>query len=84
MLEELLPEWAERINTEQELIVGTQLCTKDGRRTGNARIIQVTTSKYTDEMLYVVETDKKNIINANEAEVNELFYIGKYILKEKE
>lgn len=85
MLEELweepLPEWATGLNPEKELRVGTQLCTRDGRRMGNARIMRVgTLSKEIDTPLYVCETDRRNRIRLVAEEVHELFHIGDYFV----
>lgn len=82
MDEILLPEWATGINKERELRCGTQLCTKDGRRTGNARIINVT-NKY-GYVIYVCETDKGNILNMTESEITYLFHIGEWFVNIKD
>lgn len=41
-----LPEWAVARNFGYELLPGAQLCTKDGRRTGNAHIVSIEVKEY--------------------------------------
>lgn len=41
-----LPEWAVARNFGYELLPGAQLCTKDGRRTGNAHIVSIEVKGY--------------------------------------
>lgn len=80
-----LPDWAERYNDNRELIEGTQLCTKDGRQRGNARIISVDHNNPifpTGSILYKVRTDIGTEMNLLADEINSMFYIGRYILKE--
>ena len=74
----MLPEWATGKNKIKELIVGTQLCTKDGRRTGNARIISIE-ERY-GHTVYVAKTDVGNLMNLVESEVHSMFYIGEWLL----
>lgn len=40
-----LPDWAERLNKDKELIPGTQLMTKDGMRIGNGTVHQLAGSQ---------------------------------------
>lgn len=74
----MIPDWATGKNKLKELIVGTQLCTKDGRRTGNARIISIE-ERY-GHIVYVARTDAGNLINLVESEVHSMFYIGEWLL----
>ena len=74
----MLPEWATGKNKLKELIVGTQLCTKDGRRTGNARIISIE-ERY-GYTVYVAKTDVGNLMNLIESEVYSMFYIGEWLV----
>lgn len=74
-----LPEWA-IATTSGDLVPGAQLPTRDGRRCGNAHIIEVTTSKFVDnEPLYIVMTDAGSIMRLNSVEVAELFYPPKWV-----
>lgn len=80
-----LPDWAERYNDNRELIEGTQLCTKDGRQRGNARIISIDHKNPifpTGSVLYKVRTDIGTEMNLLADEINSMFFIGRYILKE--
>lgn len=76
-----MPEWASGLNKKQELDLKTQLCTKDGRKTGNARIVMVTRQKG-EKPTYTAITDRGNLMNLSEEEIHELFWIGPYILKD--
>lgn len=79
-----LPDWAERYNDNRELIEGTQLCTKDGRQRGNARIISVDHNNPifpSGSVLYKVCTDIGTEMNLLASEIEHMFYIGRYILK---
>lgn len=79
-----LPDWAERYNDNRELVEGTQLCTKDGRQRGNARIISIDHNNPvfpTGSVLYKVRTEIGNEMNLLADEINSMFYIGRYILK---
>lgn len=80
-----LPDWAERYNDNHELVEGTQLCTKDGRQRGNARIISIDHNNPvfpTGSILYKVRTDIGTEMNLLADEINSMFYIGRYILKQ--
>lgn len=77
-----LPEWAVARNWGYELVPGAQLCTKDGRRTGNAHILRVREApehpNYTH--LYDCITDAGSYIGSfSETEVLEQFHIGDWI-----
>lgn len=79
-----LPDWAERYNDNRELIEGTQLCTKDGRQRGNARIISVDHNNPifpSGSVLYKVRTDIGTEMHLLASEIEHMFYIGRYILK---
>lgn len=80
-----LPDWAERYNDNRELVEGTQLCTKDGRQRGNARIISIDHNNPImpkGSVVYKVRTDIGTEMNLLADEINSMFYIGRYILKE--
>lgn len=76
-----MPEWASGLNKKEELVLNAQLCTKDGRKTGNARIVMVTYPKG-EKALYTAMTERGNLMNLSKEEVHELFWIGPYILKD--
>ena len=78
-----LPEWAERLNQDKELIRGTQLMTKNGMRIGNARIVAV---DWQDGLGYVFtcRSDMGNQFRYTVTELHNQFSIGPYILKESE
>lgn len=79
-----LPDWAESRNTTGEICLGAQLCTKDGRRMGNARIVGVDRDNPLfpkGSVLWVVRTDVGTEINMLPQEVHGAFWIGKYIMK---
>jgi len=87
--EEPIPYWATAKATG-ELVVGLQLFTKDGRRTGNAFILNVfnytnrkqhpTRDIVVDTVLYVVVTDMGNVVRLAESEIDDCYYLGDYIM----
>ena len=78
-----LPDWAERLNQDKELIPGTQLMTKNGMRIGNARIVAV---EWQEQLGYVFtcRSDMGNQFRYTVRELHAQFEIGPYILKEEE
>lgn len=75
-----LPEWATGFNYAKEIMVGTQLLTKDGRKTGNAYVIR----RYINSQdIWLILTDAGNIFIMNELEINSQFYIGNYLSTSK-
>lgn len=73
----LLPEWADRLSKRGELVIGTQLCTRDGRRMGNAWIVgfkQMPTYHY-----YEVLTDAGTRVRMNHREIASQFFRPKYV-----
>ena len=79
----LLPEWAERLNQDKELIPGTQLMTKDGMRIGNARIVSVEW-KETLGYVFTCRSDMGNQFRHTVSELHNQFTVGPYILKASE
>jgi len=73
-----IPEWAIAEATEL-LEVGCDLPTKDGRRTGNAHILDIGYSRHTGDLLYLIITDAGNTFNMDAAEVKERFHPPKYV-----
>jgi len=74
MEEEQLPEWAECKASERHLERMTQLCTKDGRRTGNGVIFDIVFDYLSGEAQFWIITDARNIIKLTFKEVMELFH----------
>lgn len=84
-----LPDWASDWNWNSALVVGAQLMTKDGRRMGNAHIVEavkvdfaseVTASNpYGEDTYYKCLTDAGNVFTLNSKEIHEAFWIGKFI-----
>lgn len=84
---EELPEWAIGFTEPDTLGEMYQLYTKDSSKRGNATLAKIyvinTINDNTDkEIILLIVTDANNWIKANKAELEELFTIGKYILKE--
>lgn len=67
-----------------------QLCTRDGKRTGNATVMKITVnaripepeSQQDIETMFHIVTDADNVLILNIEELNELFTLGEWILKE--
>lgn len=82
---EVIPEWAERYDPSGTLELHRQLCTKDGRRLGNAFITKIGTTMsitgFKPEPCYTVLTDAGSQLRMIESEIREYFYIGEYISK---
>ena len=78
-----LPDWAERLNQENELDRGTQLMTKDGTRMGNACILAV---EWVNGLgfVFTCRSDKCNQFRYTVKELYDQFTIGPYIIKEQE
>lgn len=71
-----LPDWAESYNIAQEPVMNAQLYTKNGRRNGNAMIYHVSESSFG------VITDMGNTMVLNRYELDSLFEVGDFILKD--
>lgn len=74
-----LPEWAESFNLDLKPVERAQLCTKDGRRVGNARITKVETIG--EKIYYHVRTDIGNEMILTTSELQIMYWVGMYILK---
>lgn len=72
-----LPSWAERLAEDHEIVVGTQLPTRDGRKIGNAWVTNVNTCG--DLLLFTVRTEAGNEIALTFWEIDELFHPPKYV-----
>lgn len=71
-----VPDWAESADDSGTLVVGRQLCTRDGRRTGNAHIIEIDNTNLSP---FRVLTDAGTYMRLMEGEIHELYHIGLYI-----
>jgi len=69
------PNWA--TGATGSICIGAQLCTKDGRRTGNAVVTERIEGK---DAAWEVLTDAGNTIIVNEEEINELFYCPRWTM----
>lgn len=82
---EVLPDWAERYDPSGTLELHRQLCTKDGRRLGNAFITKIgntmSIADFKPEPCYTVLTDAGSQVRMIESEIRDAFYIGEYIAK---
>lgn len=72
-----LPDWASAHNIAAEPVLYAQLLTLNARRSGNAMIFHVSGSTFG------VITDMGNTMALNLTELNQLFEIGDYIMKEE-
>jgi hypothetical protein len=75
-----LPEWASK-RWEGEYELATQLCTRDGRRMGNAFIYYIETKEFKGEayVIYHVLTDMRTTLLMNEAELKEAFHTPAFV-----
>lgn len=78
-----LPEWAEAYNHNYEPVLRAQLCTKDGRRFGNARIVEIIDDHplFPKDRIYKIRTDVGTEFNLMKSELDYAFYVGMYIMK---
>ena len=74
-IDDPLPTWAERKSDGNYLEINAQLCTRDGRVIGNAKVTEV------DGVNAEVETDKGVKVKLCYNELQELFYRHEYIMK---
>lgn len=75
-----IPDWAVARNFGYELVPGAQLCTRDGRRTGNAHIVFATVPPTQADPVYyhcLTDAGSKFVFNAQELEA--CFTIGDWI-----
>lgn len=75
-----LPSWASHRSSDLQL--GSQLCTRDGRRCGNAVVAAVRINSHGGRV-YEVITDVGNVIHAEACEVNEMFHPPEYVMKDE-
>ena len=79
-----LPQWAEKYSDGSYQVHNTQLCTRDGRRMGNAVLVHNVLRKGNIPFHSVVVTDAGNVMRMNHAELQEAFYPPQFIMKESE
>jgi len=79
--DELLPFWAERLSDGNYMEVGAQLCTKDGRRFGNAKVIGLGIILQIQTPIAIVKTESGNEMKLTEKELRRYFYKPQYIMK---
>lgn len=76
-----IPDWAQARNWAYELVPGAQLCTRDGRRTGNAHIIKtdIVAAGPVAVPVFACLTDAGSKFVFNETELLDAFTIGDWI-----
>lgn len=84
-----IPDWAVDRNFGYELVAGAQLCTRDGRKTGNAHIVSIekkdfphlahNQNPYGEITVYNCLTDAGSKFVFTEQELNTCFTIGDWI-----
>lgn len=77
--DELLPSWTEKESSGDYMEVGAQLCTRDGRKCGNAFVNGIICHDKLGDIAEVV-TDAGSVFNCTPRELAELFYPPKFIL----
>lgn len=77
-----IPDWACDLVPEGLIVVGQQLLTKDGRVTGNATIFNIAYDIELGDPKFYCITDAGNIIKLTSQELNNQFYLGKYIMND--
>lgn len=81
-IEEPLPEWAASRSDGDYMVPMTQLCTRDGRRMGNAVVLRIEPSAHVlATSLAVVQTDAGNNMKMTRGELEEAFHPPIFILK---
>jgi len=78
---ELIPSWAERTSDGTYMEEKAQLCTRDGRKIGNAVVVKTYYSEDIGREVAVCVTDVGNTLIFTERELEALFYPPKYIFK---
>lgn len=69
-----LPDWAIG-KTDNYLTIGAQLCTRDGRRCGNAAVICIN-----ENNTALIKTDMGTELTLDKAELEELFHLPQYVM----
>ena len=81
MGEILIPDWACDISDGTYRQLGAQLCTRDGRRVGNAFVVGIHSNELSpgDEPMTTIRTDMGNEVVMNTSELMGCFYPPKWI-----
>lgn len=78
-----LPEWASDWNWNRSLVAGAQLMTKDGRRMGNAHIVECEVVKTSGDgggiIYYHCITDAGSTFTLSAEEIHDAFWIGEFL-----
>ena len=83
-LDQPLPDWATGL-AYGVMMLGAQLCTRDGRRTGNAHIIQIAKPRAgCTDARYLVLTDAGNTFILNDVELRTWYHDPRYYSEVKD
>lgn len=77
---EPMPEWASCMAPKDQISLGQQVLTRDGRICGNGVIIDIYFNTKINSAIFVVLTDAGNICKYTVSELNSRYYMGKYLL----
>lgn len=80
--ENQLPEWALRKSESGKIQRMQNLYTKHARMRGNATVADILYNTKYAEPLFIVATDAGSIIKCNYNELQEMFHIGEYIVRD--
>jgi hypothetical protein len=75
-----LPEWAIKQSDGTYMEVGAQLCTRDGRKCGNAYVDRIDFHKHLDQFVAVVVTDVDNMFRMTHDELESYFFPPKFVM----
>lgn len=78
-----IPDWAIGLSEGNYMEVGAQLCTKDGRKTGNAYVHNITEHEKLGQLATVV-TDVGSIMQLTHSELKSMFYPPQYVMAPNE
>ena len=79
---EILPFWAEKLSDGNYMEINAQLCTRDGRSFGNAKVIGLGVIPVVQIPVAIIRTESGNEVKLTEKEMAQYFYEPKYIFKE--
>lgn len=80
ILDEPPPPWSMRQSSGEYLEVGAQLCTRDGRKSGNAVVISLAETADNGARIATVRTDMGNTMRLYLSELKEMFYPPRYVM----
>jgi len=78
-----IPNWAVGLSEGNYMEAGAQLCTRDGKKTGNAYVHKITEHKKLGQLATVV-TDVGNIMQLTLPELVNMFYPPQYVMAPNE